>query len=52
MNQLIDLIAYVHAARPKTLRIMRCGFAGLLFVDLLCFLASCVYDLSVFEKKS
>ena len=29
-----------------------CGFAGLWFVDLLCFLASWVYGLTVFEKKS
>ena len=29
-----------------------CGFAGLWFVDLLCFLASWVYGLAFFEKKS
>ena len=31
---------------------MDCGFARLLFVELLCFMASCVHGLTVFEKKS
>ena len=33
-------------------RIMGCGFAGLVFVDLLWFLASCVYCLMFFERIS
>ena len=33
-------------------RIILCVFAGLLFVDLLWCLASCVYGLTVFERKS
>ena len=33
-------------------RIVGCGFVGLLYVDLLEFLASCVYGLTVFERKT